>query len=136
MEQSAGDAAPRNVGRLVVRTNGGTSTVSSHAADWALLQQATINGCRLPMPSQSRDTLLGMRRVVPLLLTLALTFSLAACGRAGAGSASGGHHVVAKGFCALSAYALYRDVRAHRLGWAAFQAILAHHNCKQAFRRP
>jgi len=44
--------------------------------------------------------------------------------------------VAAKVFCALSAYALYRDVRAHRLGWAAFQAILAHHNCKQAFSRP
>jgi hypothetical protein len=79
----------------------------------------------------------GMRRVVPLLLTLTLAFSLAACERAGSvGPASGGHHVVAKAFCAFSAYALYRDVRAHRLGWAAFQAILAHHNCKQAFSRP
>jgi hypothetical protein len=78
-----------------------------------------------------------MRRVVAVLLTLVLAVSLAACGRAGTvGSASGGHHVVAKAFCALSAYALYRDVRAHRLGWAAFQAILAHHNCKLAFRRP
>lgn len=78
-----------------------------------------------------------MSRIVPLLLTLVLAFSLAACGRAATvGSASGGHHVVAKVFCAFSAYALYRDVRAHRLGWAAFQAILAHHNCKQAFSRP
>ncbi len=78
-----------------------------------------------------------MRRIVALLLTVVLAFSVAACGRAGVvGSASGGHHVVAKVFCALSAYALYRDVRAHRLGWAAFQAVLAHHNCKQAFSRP
>jgi hypothetical protein len=78
-----------------------------------------------------------MRRVVALLLTLVLAFSLAACGRAGTvGYGSGGHHVIARAFCALSAYSLYRDVRAHRLGWAAFQAILAHHNCKQAFRRP
>jgi hypothetical protein len=78
-----------------------------------------------------------MRRVVPLLLTVVLAFSLAACGRGGTfGSASGGHHVIAKAFCAFSVYALYRDVREHRLGWAAFQAILAHHNCKHAFRRP
>ena len=36
-----------------------------------------------------------MRRVVALLLTLVLAFSLAACGRAGTvGSASGGHHLV------------------------------------------
>lgn len=88
------------------------------------------------MPS-CLGTLVWMRRVVALLFTLSLAVSVAACGRAGtARSGSGGHHVVAKAFCALSAYALYRDVRAHRLGWAAFQAILAHHNCRLAFRRP
>ena len=78
-----------------------------------------------------------MKRLFPLVLIVTLAVSLAACGRAATvGSASGGHHLVAKAFCAFSAYALYRDVRAHRLGWAAFQAVLAHHNCKQAFSRP
>ena len=76
-----------------------------------------------------------MRRVLPLLVATALAVSVGACGGGGRSSA-GGHHVVAKFFCAVSVYALYRDVRAHRLGWAAFQAILARHNCRQAFSRP
>jgi hypothetical protein len=69
-----------------------------------------------------------------MLLVLALALPLGACGSSG--SSSGGHHVLADVFCAVTVYHLYRDVKAHRLGWAAFSALVAHHSCKQAFRKP
>ena len=78
-----------------------------------------------------------MRPVVTVLLVLVLALSLGGCGSSGAGgSPSKGQRVISGAFCAITAYQLYRDVKAHRLGWAAFQAVLAQHNCRQAFRRP
>ncbi len=78
-----------------------------------------------------------MRRLATLLLIFAFALPVAACGSSSSGSsASGGHHIISKVFCAVTVYSLYRDVRAHRLGWAAFQALLAHHNCRLAFSRP
>jgi hypothetical protein len=74
-----------------------------------------------------------------VLSVLVLALPLAACGSsttAGRISGGGASRVISVAFCAVTAYSLYRDVRAHRLGWAAFQAVLAHHNCKNAFRRP
>lgn len=78
-----------------------------------------------------------MRPLATLLLVLVLALPLGACGSTGVGgSPSKGQRIISGTFCAITAYALYRDVRAHRLGWAAFQAVLAQHNCRQAFRRP
>lgn len=78
-----------------------------------------------------------MRLVAAVLLVLVLALPLGACGSTGAGgSPSKGQRVISGTFCAITAYQLYRDVRGHRLGWAAFQAVLAHHNCRHAFRRP
>ena len=72
-----------------------------------------------------------------MLLVLALALPLAACGSSGSGgSPSNGHRIISAAFCAVTAYRLYEDVKAHRLGWAAFQAVLAQHSCRQAFRRP
>ena len=84
------------------------------------------------IPSRRRTA----RFLTAIVLALALALPLGACGAGSYGAASGGHHVIAKIFCVVTAYQLYRDVRAHRLGWAAFQAVLAHHNCRNAFRRP
>ena len=80
----------------------------------------------------------GRRRAVAtVLLVVVLTLPLLACGSSGAaGSTSKSHRVISGAFCAVTAYQLYHDVKAHRLGWAAFQAVLAQHNCRQAFRRP
>ena len=78
-----------------------------------------------------------MRPVATVLLVLVLALPLGACGSTGAGgSPSKGQQAISGAFCAITAYQLYRDVKAHRLGWAAFQAVLAQHNCRQAFRRP
>jgi hypothetical protein len=78
-----------------------------------------------------------MRRVAAVLLVLVLALPLGACGSTAAGgSPSKGQRVISGAFCAITAYQLYRDVRDHRMGWAAFQAVLAAHNCRQAFRRP
>lgn len=78
-----------------------------------------------------------MRRLATLLLIFAFALPLAACGSSSAGaSASRGHHIISGAFCAVTVYSLYRDVKAHRPGWTAFQALLAHHNCRVAFRRP
>ena len=71
----------------------------------------------------------GMRVVATVLAVLVLSLPLSAC-------SSTTHRVISGTFCALTAYQLYRDVKAHRMGWAAFQAVLAAHNCRQAFRRP
>jgi len=71
----------------------------------------------------------GMRVLATALAVLLLALPLGACG-------SRTHRVISGTFCALTAYQLYKDVRAHRMGWAAFQAVLAAHNCRQAFRRP
>jgi hypothetical protein len=71
-----------------------------------------------------------MRRpLATALAVLLLALPLAACG-------SRTHRTISAAFCAITAYQLYRDVRAHRLGWAAFKGALAAHNCHQAFRRP
>ena len=70
-----------------------------------------------------------MRPVAVTLVVLVLSLPLGAC-------SSRTHRVISGTFCAITAYQLYRDVKAHRLGWAAFQAVLATHNCRQAFRRP
>ncbi|MBV9819863.1 MAG: hypothetical protein JOZ07_16145 [Solirubrobacterales bacterium] len=78
-----------------------------------------------------------MRPIATVVLVVVLALSLVRCTGTGAGgSASGGHRVISGVFCAVTAYQLYHDVRAHRLGWAAFQAVLAQHNCRQAFHRP
>ncbi len=78
-----------------------------------------------------------MNPVATLLLVLVLALPLSACGSSAAGgSPSRSHRVISGAFCAITAYQLYHDVKAHRLGWAAFQAVLAQHNCRQAFRRP
>jgi len=78
-----------------------------------------------------------VRLIATGLLVLVTALSLGPCGSAGAGgSRLGGGRVISGAFCAITAYQLYRDVRAHRLGWAAFQAVLAHHNCRNAFVRP
>jgi hypothetical protein len=78
-----------------------------------------------------------MRLIATVLLVLALALPLEACGSSGTGvSPSKGQRAISGAFCALTAYQLYRDVKAHRLGWAAFQAVLAQHNCRQAFSRP
>ena len=78
-----------------------------------------------------------MRLLATVLLVVVLALPLAACGSSGAGgSPSKSQRVISGAFCAVTAYQLYRDVKAHRLGWAAFQAVLARHNCTQAFRRP
>jgi hypothetical protein len=72
-----------------------------------------------------------------MTVVFVLTLPLAACGSSGvSGAPSRSHRLVSGAFCAVSAYQLYHDVKAHRLGWAAFQALLAHHNCRQAFHRP
>jgi hypothetical protein len=79
----------------------------------------------------------GMRMLAAVLLVLVLALPIGACGSTAAGgSASKSQRVISGAFCAITAYQLYRDVKAHRLGWAAFQAVLAQHNCRQAFRRP
>jgi hypothetical protein len=70
-----------------------------------------------------------MRRVAIALAVLVLALPIGAC-------SSRTHRVISGAFCAITAYQLYRDVKAHRLGWAAFQAVLATHNCRQTFRRP
>jgi hypothetical protein len=70
-----------------------------------------------------------MRRVATVFLVLALALPLGACG-------STSQRAISGAFCAITAYQLYRDVKAHRMGWAAFQAVLAQHNCRQTFRRP
>jgi hypothetical protein len=70
-----------------------------------------------------------MRPIATALAVLVLALPLGACG-------SKTHRVISGTFCAVTAYQLYRDVKAHRLGWAAFQGALAAHNCRQAFRRP
>jgi hypothetical protein len=78
-----------------------------------------------------------MRPVTTALLVLVLALPLGACGSTGVvGSPSKGQRVVSGAFCAITAYQLYRDVKAHRMGWAAFQAVLAQHSCRNAFRRP
>jgi len=78
-----------------------------------------------------------MRRLTTVLLVIAFALPIAACGSSSSGaSSSKGHHIISGVFCAVTVYSLYRDVKAHRLGWAAFQALLAHHNCRVAFRRP
>lgn len=38
-------------------------------------------------------------------------------------------------FCAVNVYRLYRDYQHHHIGWAAFEGVVAAHNCHQAFRR-
>jgi len=78
-----------------------------------------------------------MRSVAAVLLVLVLALPLGACGSSGAGgSPSKGQRAISGAFCAITAYQLYRDVKAHRMGWAAFQAVLAQHSCRNAFRRP
>ena len=78
-----------------------------------------------------------MRPLAIVLVVLALALPLGACGSSGAGgSPSRGQRLISGAFCAITAYQLYRDVRAHRMGWAAFQAVLAQHNCRNAFHRP
>jgi hypothetical protein len=70
-----------------------------------------------------------MRPIATALAVLVLALPLSAC-------SSKTHRVISGAFCALTVYNLYRDVKAHRLGFAAFQGLLAAHNCHQAFRRP
>jgi hypothetical protein len=70
-----------------------------------------------------------MRRVAVLLLVVAFALPLTAC-------SSRTHRIISGAFCAVTVYQLYHDVKAHRMGWAAFQGLLAAHNCHQAFRRP
>jgi hypothetical protein len=70
-----------------------------------------------------------MRPIATALAVLVLTLPLAACG-------SKTHRLISGAFCAVTVYQLYRDVKAHRLGWAAFQGALSAHNCHQAFSRP
>ena len=70
-----------------------------------------------------------MKRVAIVLVALVLALPLAACG-------SKTNRVISGLFCAVTVYNLYHDVKAHRLGWAAFQGILAAHNCRVAFTRP
>jgi hypothetical protein len=53
-----------------------------------------------------------------------------------AGCSAGVQRAISLGFCAVSAVNLYHDVKAHRLGWAAFNLILTHHNCRHVFTRP
>jgi hypothetical protein len=78
-----------------------------------------------------------VRPLANVLLVLVLALPLAACGSTHVGgSPSRSQRAISGAFCAITAYQLYNDVRAHRLGWAAFQGFLAQHNCRQAFRRP
>ncbi|MBV9197322.1 MAG: hypothetical protein JO168_24570 [Solirubrobacterales bacterium] len=78
-----------------------------------------------------------MKLIATVLLVVVLALPLVACGSTSAGgSPSKSQRVISGAFCAITAYQLYHDVKAHRLGWAAFQAVLAQHNCRQAFRRP
>ena len=70
-----------------------------------------------------------MRPIATILAVLALALPVSAC-------SSTTHRLISGAFCAVTAYHLYRDVKAHRLGWAAFQGVLAAHNCRIAFRRP
>jgi hypothetical protein len=70
-----------------------------------------------------------MRSVATMLAVLVLALPLSACGAKTSRLISGV-------FCAVTVYHLYRDVKAHRMGWAAFEGVLAAHNCKRAFRRP
>ena len=70
-----------------------------------------------------------MRPIATALAVLVLALPLGACG-------SKTHRIISGAFCAITVYQLYRDVKAHRMGWAAFQGVLAAHNCRQAFRRP
>ena len=71
----------------------------------------------------------GMRPVAIALAVLALALPLGAC-------SARTHRIISGVFCAVTAYHLYRDVKNHRLGWAAFNGLLAAHNCRLAFRRP
>lgn len=78
-----------------------------------------------------------MRALATALVVLVLALPLAACGSTRAGGSSfHSHRIISGAFCAITVYQLYHDVKAHRLGWAAFQALLAHHNCRNAFHRP
>ena len=70
-----------------------------------------------------------MRPIATALAVLVLALPLGAC-------SSRTHRIISGAFCAVTVYQLYRDVKAHRLGWAAFQGVLAAHNCHVAFRRP
>jgi hypothetical protein len=70
-----------------------------------------------------------MKAIATALAVLVLASPLAAC-------SSRTHRVISGAFCALTVYNLYRDVKHHRLGWAAFQGLLAAHNCHRAFTRP
>jgi hypothetical protein len=71
----------------------------------------------------------GMRSLATALTVLALALPVGAC-------SATTHRIISGAFCAVTAYHLYRDVKNHRLGWAAFNALLAAHSCRQAFRRP
>jgi hypothetical protein len=71
----------------------------------------------------------GMRPVAIALAVLALAVPVGGC-------SATTHRLVSGVFCAVTAYHLYRDVKNHRLGWAAFNGLLAAHSCRQAFRRP
>ena len=66
-----------------------------------------------------------MTQVAIGLPVLVLALPLGACGA---------QRLIPRAFCAITAYQPYRDVQARRLGWAAFQAVLAAHNCHQARR--
>jgi hypothetical protein len=76
-----------------------------------------------------------MKRLLSLfLISIAVALPLAGCGSS---SSSGSHHhVLSDIFCAVSVYSAYKDVKHHKLGWAAFQGLLAAHNCHQAFSKP
>lgn len=56
---------------------------------------------------------------------LAASASLTGCGIASVGNAVHGPTI----WCAYHIWRLERDVRHHHLGWGAFQAVLAAHQC-------
>jgi hypothetical protein len=70
-----------------------------------------------------------MKAIATALTVLLLALPLSAC-------SSRTHRAISGVFCAITIYNFYRDVKHHRLGWAAFQGLLAAHNCHQAFTRP
>lgn len=62
-----------------------------------------------------------MRRILILFLLTATLFS--------AGCSAAQYHA---GWCAYHVWRLEQDVQHHRLGWAAFQVVMATHHCKRA----
>ena len=83
------------------------------------------------------DNLRAVRRYTLLLaLCAALILPFAGCGSSHrAAPRSGTHRVFHGSVCAFSVWRGTHDARTHHFAFAAFQAYLAAHHCRAAFRR-